>query len=81
MRNKYIDLIQQTFDFPVEEFQVDEYGDLSFHDIPLMELVKQYGTPLKFIYLPKISENIKRARSWFNVAIAKADYKGKYYYC
>ena len=41
MRNKYIDLIQQTFDFPVEEFQVDEYGDLSFHDIPLMELVKQ----------------------------------------
>ena len=81
MRNKYIDLIQQTFDFPVEEFQVDEYGDLSFHDIPLMELVKQYGTPLKFIYLPKISENIRRARSWFNVAIAKADYKGKYYYC
>jgi arginine decarboxylase len=46
-----------------------------------MELIKQYGTPLKFTYLPKISENIKRARSMFNVAIAKADYKGKYYYC
>lgn len=81
MKNKYLDLIQQTFDFPVEEFKVDDEGQLSFHDIPLMELIKQYGTPLKFIYLPKISENIRRARSWFNVAIAKADYKAKYYYC
>ena len=81
MKNKYIDLIQQTFDFPISEFDLDDNGHLYFHDIPLMELIKQYGTPLKFTYLPKISENIKRARSMFNVAIAKADYKGKYYYC
>ena len=80
MKNKYIDLIQQTFDFPISEFDLDDNGHLYFHDIPLMELIKQYGTPLKFTYLPKISENIKRARSMFNVAIAKADYKGKYYY-
>ncbi len=81
MKNKYKDLIQQTFDFPIHEFDLDDDGNLYFHNIPLMEMIKQYGTPLKFTYLPKISENIKKARSLFNVAIAKADYNGKYYYC
>jgi arginine decarboxylase len=46
-----------------------------------MDLVKQYGTPLKFTYLPKITENIQKARVWFNVAITKADYQGKYVQC
>lgn len=81
MKNKYIDLIDQTFDFPQEEFDLDEDSHLEFHGIPLMDLIKQYGTPLKFTYLPKIAENIKRAKTWFNVAIAKADYKGKYHFC
>src|SRR5574343_1831249 len=81
MKNKYKDLIQQTFDFPIHEFDLDDDGNLYFHNIPLMEMIKQYGTPLKFTYLPKISENIKKARSLFNVAIAKADYKAKYHYC
>ena len=81
MKNKYFDLINQTFFFPQEEFDLDENKELRFHEIPLMDLVEQYGTPLKFTYLPKISENILKARTWFNVAIAKAGYKGKYYYC
>ena len=81
MKNKYIDLINQTFYFPQEEFKLDDNNDLMFHNIPLMELINQYGTPLKFTYLPKISENIQKARTWFNVAIAKADYQSKYYYC
>jgi arginine decarboxylase len=81
MKNKYIDLINQTFYFPQEEFKLDDNNDLMFHNIPLIELINQYGTPLKFTYLPKISENIQKARTWFNVAIAKADYQGKYYYC
>jgi len=81
MKNKYIDLVEQTFDFPQEEFQLDENHNLLFHDIPLMEIVKQYGTPLKFSYLPRISENIKRAKTWFNVAMAKVDYQGSYNYC
>jgi len=81
MKNKYIDLIKQTFDFPTSEFDLDDNGHLEFHEIPLMDLIRQYGTPLKFTYLPKISENIKKARSWFNVAIAKAEYQGKYFYC
>lgn len=54
---------------------------MNFHGIYLMDLIKQYGTPLKFTYLPKISENIKLAKTWFNVAMAKVDYRGKYHYC
>jgi arginine decarboxylase len=81
MKNKYLDLIEQTFEFPQKEFELDENGCLEFHNIPLMDLVKQYGTPLKFTYLPRISENIKRAKTWFNVAMAKVDYQGQYNYC
>ena len=69
MKDKYIDLIEQTFDFPQDEFSVED-NELNFHDIPLMELIKQYGTPLKITYLPKISQQINRAKRMFNVAMA-----------
>lgn len=80
MKNKYIDLIEQTFDFPQDEFSVED-NELLFHDIPLMEIIKQYGTPLKITYLPKISSQINRAKRLFNVAMAKVDYQGSYNYC
>ncbi|TQD40801.1 arginine decarboxylase [Haloflavibacter putidus] len=80
MNTKYIDLIEQTFDFPQEEFQLQD-NQLRFHGIDLMRLIEEYGAPLKFTYLPKISENIQRAKKWFNQAIEKHDYPGKYHYC
>lgn len=80
MQSKYIDLINQSFDFPQEEFHVED-NELYFHDISLMDIIKQYGTPLKISYLPKISQQIQKAKRLFNVAIAKADYKGTYTYC
>ncbi len=80
MKIKYLDLIEQTFDFPQEEFELKD-GELKFHGIPLMDLVRKYGTPLKFSYLPKISDNIQRAKSWFKSAMEKVDYKGSYNYC
>jgi len=80
MDNTYRDLIQQTFDFPQEGFEVKD-SELYFYDIPLMEIIKKYGTPLKITYLPKISAQIQKAKKIFNVAMAKADYKGKYTYC
>ena len=80
MNTKYIDLINQTFYFPQEEFKLEDKS-LQFHDIDLMKLVEDYGTPLKFTYLPQISNNIGRAKDWFNKAIKKHKYKGKYYYC
>ncbi|NNJ88109.1 MAG: arginine decarboxylase [Eudoraea sp.] len=80
MNIKYIDLIDQTYYFPQEEFTLEE-DNLLFHDIPLMSLVEQYGSPLKFTYLPKISRNIQRAKEWFARAIERHNYKGKYIYC
>ncbi len=80
MKNKYIDLIGQTFDFPQEEFKVIDH-ELYFHDICMMDLVKQYGTPLKISYLPKVSQQIQKAKRLFNVAMAKVDYNGTYHYC
>jgi arginine decarboxylase len=80
MNTKYIDLISQTYDFPQEEFQLKE-DNLTFHNIDLMQLVQKYGAPLKFTYLPKISDNIQRAKKWFQDAIEKHEYHGKYHYC
>src|SRR5574344_2119130 len=80
MKNKYIDLINQTFEFPQDEFTVEE-SNLLFHNIPMMDIIEQYGTPLKITYLPKISSQIQRAKRMFNVAMAKVDYKGTYNYC
>ena len=80
MNTRYIDLIEQTFDFPQEEFATDK-GKLIYHGIDLMELVQEYGAPLKFTYLPKISENIGKARSWFAKSMKKLNYNANYYYC
>ncbi len=80
MNTKYRDLIEQTYEFPQPEFQLHG-SELKFHDIPLMDLVEKFGSPLKFTYLPKISENINRAKTWFANSIEKINYKGTYNYC
>lgn len=80
MDNLYSTLINQTFNFPQEGFEVKE-EELYFNDIPLMDIIKQYGTPLRISYLPKIGSQIQKAKRLFNVAMAKVDYKGKYVYC
>ena len=79
MNTKYIDLVNQTFDFPQPEFKLDQ-KTLAFHDVNLMQLVEQYGAPLKFTYLPQISSNINRAKQWFGDAIEKYNYQGKYHF-
>lgn len=80
MNTKYSDLIDQTYYFPQEEFKLEDNA-LHFHGIDLMELVQKYGAPLKFTYLPKISENINRAKTWFANALEKNSYPGTYNYC
>ncbi|MFN5910560.1 MAG: arginine decarboxylase [Bacteroidota bacterium] len=79
MRTKYIDLIDQTFDFPQNEFHLRE-DRLFFHGIDLMRLIDEYGTPLKFNYLPQVSNNIQRAKGWFREAMNNLGYAGNYYY-
>lgn len=78
---RYIDLIEQTFEFPTREFGVDEAHTLMFNNVPLMDIIKQYGTPLKISYLPKISEHVENAKLLFRNAMKKYNYKGSYTYC
>jgi arginine decarboxylase len=80
MKNTYFDLIEQTYYFPQEGFDLRE-GNLTFHGVSLTHLIKKHGTPFRFIYLPKIGDQIKKSRNLFNRAIKKNAYKGNYHYC
>lgn len=82
MKNRYIDLIEQTFYFPQEGFEVQD-GKLLFNGIDVTELAKEHGTPLRLTYLPKISSQIQKAKAMFANAFKEVDYKGayKYSYC
>lgn len=80
MKNTYFDLIEQSYYFPQEGFDLrDEF--LTFHGVSLKYLIKKHGTPFRFIYLPKIGDQIKKARNLFNRAIKNNSYKGKYHFC
>lgn len=80
MDSTYYNLIDQTFEFPQEPFEVNE-GRLFFHGIDLVDIIQQYGTPLKLTYLPKISEQIQRAKGYFANAMKEHGYDGEYTYC
>lgn len=77
---RYEDLISQTFNFPQEEFKVKKH-ELLFNEIPLMDIIKEHGTPLKLSYLPKISQNIQKAKKMFTDSMKKNKYEGEYLYC
>jgi arginine decarboxylase len=80
MKNTYFDLVDQSYYFPQEGFDLrDDY--LAFHGISLKHLIDKYGTPFRFIYLPKIGDQIKKARNHFNRAIKRLNYQGEYQFC
>ncbi|MEM6725730.1 MAG: arginine decarboxylase [Bacteroidota bacterium] len=80
MKNSYLDLIDQSYYFPQEGFDLRD-GNLTFHGISLKYLIKKYGTPFRLLYLPRIGEQIKKAKNLFHRAIRQNQYKGEYYYC
>lgn len=82
MKTRYIDLIEQTFDFPQGEFKFDN-GYLTWNDLPLMDILKKHGTPLRVMYLPKIGEKIDQARAFFAKSFQEHGYNGTYdyFYC
>jgi arginine decarboxylase len=80
MKNSYFDLINQSYYFPQEGFDLQN-GYLFFNGVSLKYLIEQYGTPFKVTYLPLIGDKIKKAQNWFNKAMKANNYKGKYYYC
>lgn len=80
MKNTYFDLIDQSYYFPQEGFDLqNDY--LTFHGISIKYLIEKYGTPFKLVYLPRIGEQIRKARNLFNRAIKNNNYKGSYNYC
>lgn len=82
MKTRYIDLIDQTFDFPRDEFALD--GDrLRWNGLDLMGIIGKHGTPLRVSYLPKIGEKIDRTRESFRKAFSTHKYIGTYtfFYC
>src|SRR5215212_8879451 len=80
MNNSYADLVQQTFNFPQEGFDVkDSY--LHFNGLDLKALIAKYGTPMKLTYLPKIGMQIRKAKQMFANAMKKHKYEGEYVYC
>lgn len=80
MNNTYFDLIDQSYNFPQEGFDLQD-GYLQFNGVSLKYLIDKYETPFKLIYLPRIGQQIKKARNLFQKAIEKNNYKGDYYYC
>ncbi len=77
---KYLDFIKQQFYFPNEAFTLKD-NELHFNGVPLMDIIERHGTPLKLTYLPKIGQQINKARELFNNAIKEKDYQGNYIYC
>ncbi|SFW14871.1 type III PLP-dependent enzyme domain-containing protein [Chitinophaga sancti] len=80
MNSTYTDLVNQTFEFPQEGFDVQD-GYLEFNGVNIKELIDKYGTPFKLTYLPKIGMQINKAKKMFQDAIKKNRYDGNYYYC
>lgn len=80
MKNTYFDLVEQTYYFPQEGFDLHD-GYLTFHGLSLKYLIEKYGTPFRLVYLPRIGDQIKRARNLFNRAIKKHNYRGTYNFC
>lgn len=80
MNNTYSDLVEQTFTFPQEDFKLKN-SNLQYNDVDLRALIDKYGTPLKLTYLPKIGDQINKAKKMFALAFKKHKYEGKYNYC
>ena len=80
MNNTYRGLVDQTFHFPQEGFHVED-NYLQFNGVDIKGLIDKYGTPFKLTYLPKIGQQINKAKKMFNDAIKRHRYSGKYFYC
>lgn len=81
MNNSYHDLVNQTFNFPQPDFDLNDESYLEYNGVDIKALIDKYGTPLKLTYLPKIGMQINKAKDMFAKAFKKYKYEGKYNYC
>lgn len=80
MKITYFDLIDQSYYFPQEGFNIED-GNLFFNDTSIKYLIDKYQTPFKISFLPKIGDQIKKAKNLFSKAIKQNNYRGTYNYC
>src|SRR4030095_6166387 len=80
MTNSYMDLVQQTFNFPPDGLH-RENDYIQYNGVDLKALIDKYGTPLKLTFLPKINMQIQKAKTMFAAAFKKHKYEGKNFYC
>tara|TARA_Y100001934_G_C12370065_1_gene785754 strand:- start:1430 stop:2833 length:1404 start_codon:yes stop_codon:yes gene_type:complete len=78
--NSYFELLRENLNSS-KEFSVCDNGNLSFHNINLVEIIEKHGTPLKITFLPIISRQISKAISMFHQAMEELQYNGNYTYC
>ncbi len=76
MNNTYNDLVHQTFNFPQEDFKLNN-DYLQYNGLDVKALIDKYGTPLKLSYLPKIGMQINKAKTMFKTAFKKHKYDGE----
>ena len=63
----YAEFLDLSVGFPQEGWKLID-DELYFHDINLMEMAETFGTPLRFTYLPLISQKIEKANRLFREA-------------
>lgn len=80
MKITYFDLIDQSYYFPQEGFNIED-NNLFFNGTSIKYLIDKYETPFKISFLPKIGDQIKKAKNLFSKAIKQNNYKGTYNYC
>ena len=80
MKNSYFDLIDQSYYFPQEGFDLQN-GYLTFYGLSLFHLIEKHGTPFRLMYLPRIGDQIKKVKNLFARAISRNGYQGGYNYC
>jgi arginine decarboxylase len=80
LNSSYAELVEQSYYFPQDGYDLRD-GYVTFNGVSLKYLIEKHGTPLRIMYLPKIGDQIKKARNLFKRAIKKNNYSGKYHYC
>ena len=73
-KNKYIK------DNKINDYLLIKNNCLYYKDINLFEVSKKYNTPIEFVYPAMIDQRIREMRKFFNKAIKKNKYNGKYIY-
>jgi len=80
MKNSYSELIDQTYEFPQNGFELKK-NKLLFNHVDLNKLIGKYGTPFRLTYLPKIRDKILTSRRLFSQAMENNNYRGRYEFC